>query len=379
MIMDATKSPFCCLEAWSQPDGPPRLTVPLDKAEDPKQSGPGFFMKHILLSSSLALALTGLLLTHPARLQAQDTSGPASNKEPSPTAQEVSPELMRSFLYLQEQVHSTQMAVERSRLEAETAATRNTEALSTRLDVIEKALDQARKQSDDVAREASAQVRDSNRQVMIFAGVFATLGFLALALTGWMLWRTMSRLAQVSSPLGFPALLSSPGYEALGFGAATGQKSSPRLMDALGRLEHRIADLESGHYQAPLPMTTPPVKTTNESAGDPSDVELASLIREGEELLAHEEAEKAIAHFDAVLAKHPGHPEVLLRKGEALERLKRDQEAIDCYDLAIRADKTLTMAYLHKGGLYNRMERFNDAMECYEQALKVQEGRAEIS
>lgn len=337
-------------------------------------------MKHILSRSSFALALAGTLLIHSGRLEAQDAGAPAPGKEATPAAtQEVSPELMRSFLYLQEQVHSTQMAVERSRLEAEAAAARNTEALSARLEVIEKALDQARKDSDDVAREASAQIRESNRQIMIFAGVFATLGFLALALTGWMLWRTMSRLASVPSSLGFPALLASPGYEALGFGQISRQNPNARLIDALGRLEHRIEELESGHHQGPLPARTPTDKTTDQPVGDPSDAELVSLIREGEELLAHEEAEKAIVHFDAVLAKHPGHPEVLLRKGEALERLKRDQEAIECYDLAIRADKTLTMAYLHKGGLYNRMERFNDAMQCYEQALKVQEGRARIS
>lgn len=336
-------------------------------------------MKPILPLSSLAPAVAGALILLTTGLRAEDADNQPPKTEPAPSAQDVSPELMRSFLYLQEQVHTTQLAVERSRLEAEAAAARNTEALNARLQVIENALEQARKDNGAAVQEAGRQIRESNHQIMILAGVFATLGFLALALTGWLQWKTLSRLNTVPSRFGFPALLPSPAYEALGIGQPFRQNANSRLMDALGRLEHRIADLEVGHHQAPLPEKNSNTRTPAPPQRDPSNAELAALIKEGEELLAHEEAEKAIAHFDAVLAKHPGHPEVLLRKGEALERLKRDQEAIDCYDEAIRADKTLTMAYLHKGGLYNRMERFTEAMECYEQALKVQEGRAEVS
>ena len=283
---------------------------------------------------------------------------------------------MQSFLHLQEQVHATQMAVERSRLEAELAAARNTDALNARLAILENALDQAQKNSSTALVEAGRQIQDSNRQTMLFAGFFATIGFLALAATGWLQWKTANRLSILPSQLGFPAMLPPQSFQTLGAGPA-GQVQSERMRDVLGRLEHRIADLESGHHE-PAPGDA---AAGDESSGPNATMRAALnlLIREGEELLAHEDAEKAIEHFDAILQQHPGHPEVLLHKGAALERVQRDQEAIECYDQAIRADKTLTMAYLHKGGLYNRMEKFSEAMACYEQALKVQEGRTPIN
>jgi tetratricopeptide (TPR) repeat protein len=292
---------------------------------------------------------------------------------------------MRSFLHLQEQVHATQMAVERSRLDAESVSARNTEALNARLRIIENALAQANQHGRSAVEEASRQISESNRRMMILAGVFATLGFLAVAATAWLQWRTASRLAFQTSAVGLPALMSGAGYLPLGLAAGAGSAANARLRDALGRLEHRIADLELGQHAVRTTADTAaagggglnalPAPATSDVASA-TNVALASLIKEGEELLAHEEAEKAMAHFEAILARHPGHPEVLLHKGVALERLQRDPEALECYDLALRADPNLTMAYLHKGGLYNRLERFSEAMECYEKALKLQEERA---
>jgi tetratricopeptide (TPR) repeat protein len=325
------------------------------------------YTQHYL--SSATLALISSLFLMPVCLPAQEAE---VESRKAPSVQEISPELMQSFLHLQEQVHATQMAVERSRLEAEVAAARNTDALNARLAILEKALDQAQQNSSTAFVEAGRQIQDSNRQTMLFAGFFSTIGFLALALTGWLQWKTAARLTALPPQAGFAALPPPPTYQTLGRGPS-GPVQGERLMDALGRLEHRIAGLEVGHDD--------PATAGNETSGEVARTrsELNLLIREGEELLAHEDAEKAIAHFDAILEKHPGHPEVLLHKGAALERLARDQEAIECYDQAIRADKNLTMAYLHKGGLYNRMEQFNEAMKCYEQALKVQEERTAIS
>lgn len=336
-------------------------------------------MKYIAPLSSLtaALAFASSLCLTPTSLVAQDDGSEPKPQDAAPQVQEVSPELMRSFLHLQEQVHATQMAVERSRLESDAAAARNAEALNARLGVIEKALDQAHKDNSTAVQEASRQIRESNSHMMLLAGIFAAIGFLAIGVTGWLQWKTASRLSTLPSQMGYPALLPAQGYGALNLTHPGAKSQSVRLMDAMGRLEHRIADLEVGH---PDPTSSgDALSATSASTDSEASAELASLIREGEELLAHEEAEKAIEHFDGILAKHPGHPEVLLHKGAALEQVQRDQEAIECYDEAIRADKTLTMAYLHKGGLYNRMEKFDEAMACYEQALKVQEGRTPIS
>jgi tetratricopeptide (TPR) repeat protein len=317
-----------------------------------------------------ALTMAGVLLLITTPLPAQEVAEEPAERESPVAVQELSPELMRSFLHLQEQVHATQLAVERSRFDAETAAARNTEALNARLRVIETALDQAQRDSSAAMQEASRQIQEASRQTMLYAGLFATLGFLALAVTAWLQWKAASRLTTLPSAVGFPALPPAQGYGVLGLSPA-GQTPNLRLMDALGRLEHRIADLEVSHHEV-----TPAGRVAGTDALDDDAAgggELAGLIKEGEQLLAREQAEKAIQLFDSILAKHPGHPEVLLRKGAALERLRKDQEAIECYDQAIRADSQLTMAYLHKGGLYNRMEKFAEAMECYEQALKVQE------
>jgi tetratricopeptide (TPR) repeat protein len=340
-------------------------------------------MKHIPSSLRiLALTMVASLLLTPPSTPAIDAQPEPSDPEVTPATQDVSPELMRAFLHLQEQVHSMQMAVERSRMEADAAAARNAEVLNARLKLIEKSIE-AQQDANSAVLEASTAVKDagveiqkSNRLTMLFAGLIATVGFLALAVTGWLQWKTVTRINSTPSAVGYPSLLPPQGYGALGFGPS-GTPPDTRLMDALGRLEHRIADMEIGHHE-PLP-TGNRAATHEPDTTRATDTELASLIREGETLLAQEQAEQAIEHFDSILAKHPGHPEVLLHKGAALERLQKDEEAIKCYDQAIRADKTLTMAYLHKGGLFNRMEKFNEAMECYEQALKVQEGRTTVS
>ena len=153
-----------------------------------------------------ALKQVGILLLITAPLPAQEVAEEAADREPPVAVQERSPELMRSFLHLQEQVHATQLAVERSRFDAETAAARNSEALNARLKVIEAALDQAQRDSSAAMREASRQIQEASRQTMLYAGLFATLGFLALAVTAWLQWKAASRLTPMPSAVGFPAL-----------------------------------------------------------------------------------------------------------------------------------------------------------------------------
>ena len=328
----------------------------------------------------LSLFLTG------SNAVAQDGTGKATNRVPEAALQEVSPELMRSFLHLQEQVHQTQLAVERSRMEAEAAAARNTEALNARLKLIEDAMERASRENTAAMVEANRQIGESNQQIqrsnnrmVLMASLFALIVLAALGFAGWLQWKAVSRITTLPHS-GMPTLLSS-GYGSLGAGGHPAQLASTQLMSVLGRLEHRIAEMEDTSDPS-KPLKVVPVSDSDSSTGDSgitpaaeTDTALADVIQEGEELLAGEDAQKAVDHFDALLSKHPGNPELLLRKGTALERLERDQEAIECYDRAIQSDPHLTMAYLHKGGLFNRMERFTEAMECYEQALRVQEHR----
>lgn len=290
-------------------------------------------------------------------------------------------EWIRAFLHLQEQVHQTQLSIERSRMEAEALAARNTEALNNRLRQLEVSLEDARKQNYEVLRRGMDAVQESNRRMLVLAGVFAVGGLLVLAGTAWLQWRTINRMATM------PTLAP-----ALGWMPSTGQQAplplalagaNAQLLEALGRLEHRISGLE--HRDAPNPArgdaTSSRASTTfpdgaSAPAGNhqPGD-ELEKLLREGEALLARDEAAKALECYEAVLRLKPAHAEALLHRGTALERLQRLEEAIASYDRAIAADASMTLAYLYKGGLFNRMERFSEAMECYEKALKVQEQR----
>jgi len=341
-------------------------------------------MKSVSLLSCLsALVLLGALLVPTSTWSAEASesttaveSATALELEGSP---EAPPEMIRAFLHLQEQVHATQLAVERTREEAQTAAARNTENINKRLNAIEDSLEKVRADSATAVLASNDRVQESNTQMLMVAGFFGLVVLAAVGMLGWFQMKAVSRLAGIQASAGIPALLG-PATSVAGLSPARTLVNA-QLHEVITRLEQRIAQMEgSSHSNRPLRSS---FTANSPEPGDPERQpvatepggELVALIREGEDLLAREEAQKAMEHFDSILAKHPGNPEVLLHKGTALERLRRDQEAIECYDLAIQADRNLTMAWLQKGGVFNRMERFSEAMECYEQALRVQETR----
>jgi tetratricopeptide (TPR) repeat protein len=277
----------------------------------------------------------------------------------------------RSYVQLQEQLHAAQLAIERNRLEAEGAATRNAELMTERLQTLERTLSAQR------GRELE-QLAGANRLMLIIGGACAAVGFLAMLLTAYFQWRAVGRLtefsvlSQASFTLGRGAL-PAPGGDS---GSGVADQASARLFGTLDRLEKRILELE---HSAHLPLEEAPVHTTTETAttsaaslASPND-RLNVLTAKGQSLLSLDKIEEAVACFDEILTLDPKHAETLVKKGEALERLRRADEAVRCYDAAINADASLTIAYLHKGGLFNRMERYEEALKCYEQALRTQE------
>jgi tetratricopeptide (TPR) repeat protein len=301
-----------------------------------------------------------------------------------------SQETLRSYLQLQEQIHATQLAVERSRTQAEAAATETAKTFAARLQGIETALASQR------AQELEA-MQSSNKVMLIVAGLFAGLGLLAMLFMAYFQWRTINRLAEISAALPLAhALGSGPVVGALGAGdphlvtIGPPEQSNQRLLGALERLEKRIHELEHTAHE-PLnegasldqQLKTPPPPPNGEpAAAAPEEAPVATdaaritvLLGKGQSLLNLDQAEEALGCFDQILALDPSHPEALVKKGAALERLRKLDEAIACYDRAIAADGSLTVAYLYKGGLFNRMERFSEALECYEQALHTQEAR----
>jgi tetratricopeptide (TPR) repeat protein len=317
---------------------------------------------------------------------------PAEITATNRVAETNSQEVLRSYLQLQEQLHETQLAIERTRTESKDNAAETSELLKVRLETIEKALAAQR------ARELET-MQSSNRMLLIISGSFASIGFIAMLLMAYFQWRTVSRLAELSaalppaqlmlpSPRPLPALTSGENPVVV---PNSVEQSNQKLLNSLERLEKRLLDLahatqpiSNGNgkeyapslHQSEAPMTSTASTTSEAIAGSGVSERLMSLLHEGQTLLNADRAQEALAAFDEAIALDPNNAETLVKRGTALEKLRKYPEAIQCYDRAIQADSSMTIAHLYKGGLLNRLERFGEALECYEEALRTQEGRA---
>lgn len=321
----------------------------------------------ILFSAMLAL----LLAVSPRQAGAADASPPAGTGARS---DDTNSEVMRAYLQLQEQLHATQLAIQQSRKESDKNAAEAAQALADRLQGIEQALASQR------ARELDA-MQSSNRVMLVVAGAFATIGFLAMLFMAFFQWRTVHSLAEISASI--------PPLRALGPGAAMpilgpgesqvvapgpAEQSSQKLFGAMDRLEKRVLELEhSTDFQAAATGGNGKGHAGEGSPADPAAERLSLLLGKGQSMLNLDNAEAALASFDEALAVDPKNTDALVKKGVALERLQKLDDAIRCYDEAIAVNGGMTIAYLHKGGLFNRMERFTEALECYEKALRTQQ------
>ena len=335
----------------------------------------------------ILIAVTVLSLLLPFCTLALDaTNAPATPDAKSETNISAD-DMMRTYLQLQEQLHETRLAIERTRQEADYAAATNAAALSNRLQALERSLADQRTHELDT-------VRNTNRAMLIIAGTFVSVGLVALLLTAYMHWRAVNRLAEIATalPAGhaattFPLAAIGMGENQLITGSAADQIST-RLLGTLEQLEKRINQLEhpqtpNGHVSFASPALPAAGKTiieassevTKETSASSQAARIAMLLGKGQSLLNLDKAEEALACFDEVLGLSPDNTDALVKKGATLEKLRKPQEAIECYDRAIVLDSSLTIAYLYKGGLFNRLERFSEAMECYERALHTQEKR----
>lgn len=314
-------------------------------------------MKRFQIAFVLSLALALPLLA-----VEKSTDAPTPLKPGAPTAQtesieSVAPDILRAYLQVQEQLHSTQLAIERNRQDAEDIAARNTLALADRLSNIEKNLGEQRD------HEAKA-----NRWMLIGAGLLVTLGIIAMLATSYMQLRAMNRFAEAA--LGAPLHQLTRGHDPrlLNQGAVT--EANGRLLGTIERLEKRMRELEGSKRSTPVLEV---VSENGHAKPFESNAPIDVLLCKGQSLLNLGQAEVAAAIFDEALALDANHTEALIKKGAALEKLAKFDEAVACYDRAIAADNTVTIAYLYKGGVFNRQERYNEALACYEQALKTQE------
>lgn len=290
-------------------------------------------------------------------------------------------DVLRAYVQLQSLIRENQLAIEQSRLHAEESSAKAVASLSGDLKTIEQSLGGELRA---VEKSLSDQRQKDTRLTMIVISVFASICFLAVALTAFFQWRSVHQFTKLA-----PVLSRPPGRDVLDVAdasliAAPAGNPGASLHTTLERLEKRILELEQtatpalsagpagaiedgAERLATSPESNPIVLTNDSGKG------VAQLLAEGQKFLEEDRPEEALERFNEALDLQPDHGEVLLKKGSALEKLRKYVEAIACYDRAIAADRTMTIAYLYKGGLFNRMERFSEAVQCYEQALQTQE------
>jgi tetratricopeptide (TPR) repeat protein len=290
---------------------------------------------------------------------------------PSPAENSTVQTQINGYLQIQEQLHDTQLAIERNRQQAEAAAKRNAADMAARIEALQPI----------IAAQRASEVETMQKMqqfMLILAGAFGTIGLLVVLLMAYLQWRTVSRLVELSS-LHPPEFAPGNGRISTPLVAsASVEQSNARLFNVVDQLEKRILELKQA-TRAPLNETTS--SAVHEPNGAPKvsndrDECVANLLAEGQSLLVANEPQKALECFDVALGLHPKHADALVKKGGALEKLGQLDEAIACYDHAIEADGGMTIAYLHKGGLFNRMARYDEALHCYEQALRTQEKKA---
>lgn len=319
---------------------------------------------------------------------------PGASPEPPPAPAETTPsadDLLRAYLRLQEQLHATQLALERNRQETLAAAMRTADTLGERLAELEAALQRQHRAELEAAEAA-------NRMILLAAAALAALGVLAMVASAWLQTRAARRLTETVAPPPWLAL-AAPASTALGAGGpplipVRAEPTPDRaLVELIERLEKRIAELERtaqsvfpGGAWTPSaqPSSAPPGPTVQVTAATPSPdtprldedraiPDVPALLREAEALLERQDTAAAVACYERVLARQPDHAEAWLQKGTALERQGQTTEALACYERAAAAPGTRTRAYVRKGALLNSLERYTEALECFEQARRAQE------
>jgi tetratricopeptide (TPR) repeat protein len=291
----------------------------------------------------------------------------AAPAPPTNTVSEAEAQMLRSFLMLQDQLRTTQRAVEDARDEAQAEAKRTAELMSARLNLIEQTLNAQREQE-------LQNLQRSTHTMIVIVGITTAVGFIAVLIAGFMQARAAMRLTEVSRQL---AALPAPRFAELtaGTGASAAlsgesvEAANASLLGAISRLEHRLEEMETttggthtatnGHKQiAPSGSSTS---------------QIATVLSKGQTLLNLDKPEEALNEFEEALRLEPHSIEAWIKRGTALERLQRIDEAITSYDQAIAIDGSTATAYLFKAGVYNRQKKYAEALQCYEKALNAQQ------
>ncbi|HUC84158.1 MAG TPA: tetratricopeptide repeat protein [Candidatus Acidoferrales bacterium] len=287
-------------------------------------------------------ACAGIFLA--ARILAADTNGVAAVTRD---------EMTSNYLQIQEQLRAAQIAIEQNQEAALATSQSNALALAQRLQSLEQTVGRQR-ESDAAAAHKTQEL------TLLMAGAFGLMGLGIMLLMVYFQWRAFTQLAQISSRQSAAISNSDAVHQLAAPGRATVEASTAQLLSAVGRLEQRISELESGQRLLP----------------EIANVKPADFLAEGQKYLDANVPLKALECFDKFLGSQPTSAEAMLKRAVALEKLGRDDEALAGYNRAIAAEPSLVIAHLHKGGLLNRLRRYDEALNCYEQALLGQEKKA---
>jgi tetratricopeptide (TPR) repeat protein len=326
--------------------------------------GAGISLRGADTTNTTNPANTNLLAESPAR--------PGTN-----AAAAVDPDFaLRSFLKLQEQLHTTLLAIDQARQESSQEFRTNADVLAQRLESLEQSLARQRE-------EHWQNAQHSSRTMLILAGCVIGLGLIGLVFTAVFQSRGMTRLAEIATtiaqdrplaPATLPALQSG---EHLLLGPGSGSSAQRNLLATVEKLQERIQDLEKT-TQAETAESSGPVMDVRLGSGRnggghsrPQD-HAAALVGKAQVLLSLNQLEEALECYDQALVEAPPLAETHLRRGQALEKLKRYEEALASYDDALALNRNLTQAYLGKGAVFNVQERYSEALACYELALRAE-------
>ena len=288
--------------------------------------------------------------------------------------------------------HLSPQMIEQIRREMDAALARNAETITAAsLTLMEPAL--ARMQQ----RQTEA-LQSANRTVLIVAGIFAAVGFLAIVMITLILVRALGRFSEVAVANGpsrreLPAPSSNvkalePPADSHAADSAVAQTSA-RFQGAIEQLQRRIRELEEGFQTTSegaarastaearvLPMTVNGTQSPGEADIHTEPAVVTSrtvvLLGKGQSLMNLGEAKDALACFEQALAQEPNNTDLLVKKGLALEQLENWDDALASYNRALSLDPTLTVAYLYKGGVCNRLQRYQEALQSYERALHTE-------
>src|SRR5688572_9858042 len=150
-------------------------------------------------------------------------------------------QMLNHLLQLQEQLRTTQKAVDQAREQAQADARRAEGMLASRLNLIEQTL-QAQRASE------MAELQKSTRTVVMIAFVVTALGLIAVLFAGFAQAKAMTRLAEVSSELRgmAPALQLTEGGTALLPAARESlEAANAQVLGAIDRLQKRLEDMEA--------------------------------------------------------------------------------------------------------------------------------------